>query len=142
MSDEDDFRLRAKARKTSSRSAEVNIPANYKGFFQEARIALVRGKAISGRRTLTVPSKPRTGRFNARGRGRAALQRGIGPKQGWRVHKATGDRYRARRVIVKVRVVKLRNAKSSVSRGHLAYLQREGAGDPDERPALRPRRRR
>ena len=29
---------------------------------------------------------------------------------------------------MKVRVVKLRNAKSSVSHGHLAYLQREGAG--------------
>ncbi|MEP4051166.1 MAG: DUF3363 domain-containing protein [Litorimonas sp.] len=128
MSDEDDFRLKAKARRSRSESAEVHIPANYKGFFQEARIALVRGKAVSGRRTLTVPSKPRTGRFNARGRGRAALERGIGPKQGWRVHKATGDRYRARRAIVKVRVVKLRNAKSSVSRGHLAYLQREGAG--------------
>ena len=128
MSDEDDFRLSAKARKTSSRSTEVNIPANYKGFFQETRIALVRGKAVSGRRTLTIPSKPRTGRFNARGRGRAALERGIGPKQGWRIHRATGDRYRARRAIVKVRVVKLRNAKSSVSRGHLAYLQREGAG--------------
>ena len=128
MSDEDDFRLRAKARKISSRGAEVNIPANYKGFFQEARIALVRGKAVSGRRTLTVPSKPRTGRFNSRGRGRAALERGIGPKQGWRIHKGTGDRYRARRAIVKVCVVKLRNAKSSVSRGHLAYLQREGAG--------------
>jgi len=128
MSDEDDFRLRAKARKSSSRGAEVHIPANYKGFFQEARIALVRGKAVSGRRTLTKPATPRTGRFNARGRGRAALERGIGPKQGWRVHRATGDRYRARRAIVKVRVVKLRNAKSSVSRGHLAYLQREGAG--------------
>ena len=128
MTNEDDFRLRAKARKSSSRGAEVNIPANYKGFFQEARIALVRGKAVSGRRTLTIPSKPRTGRFNARGRGRAALERGIGPSKGWRVHKATGDRYRARRAIVKVRVVKLRNAKSSVSRGHLAYLQREGAG--------------
>ena len=128
MSDEDDFRLRAKARKTSSRGAEVNIPTNYKGFQQGVRAALVRGKAVSGRRTLTVPSKPRTGRFNARGRGRAALERGIGPKQGWRVHRATGDRYRARRAIVKVRVVKLRNAKSSVSRGHLAYLQREGAG--------------
>jgi len=128
MSDEDDFRLQAKARKSSSRGAEVHIPANYKGFFQEAHIALVRGKAVSGRRTLTIPSKPRTGRFNARGRGRAALERGIGPKQGWRVHRATGDRYRARRAIVKVRVVKLRNAKSSVSRGHLAYLQREGAG--------------
>jgi len=107
MSDEDDFSLRAKAHKTTARSAEVNIPANYKGFFREARIALVRAKAVSGRRTLTIPSKP---------------------KQGWRVHKATGDRYRARRAIVKVRVVKLRNAKSSVSRGHLAYLQREGAG--------------
>jgi len=128
MTHEDDFRLRAKARKSSSRGSEVSIPASYKGFFQEARIALVRGKAVSGRRTLTKPATPRTGRFNARGRGRAALERGIGPKQGWRIHKATGDRYRARRAIVKVRVVKLRNAKSSVSRGHLAYLQREGAG--------------
>ena len=128
MSDEDDFRLRAKVRKSSSRGAEVNIPTNYKGFHEGVRAALVRGKAVSGRRTMTIPSKPRTGRFNVRGRGRAALERGIGPKQGWRVHKATGDRYRARRAIVKVRVVKLRNAKSSVSRGHLAYLQREGAG--------------
>ena len=106
----------------------MHIPANYKGFHQEVRAALVRGQAVSGRRTLTKPATPRTGRFNARGRGRAALERGIGPKQGWRVHRATGDRYRARRAIVKVRVVKLRNAKSSVSRGHLAYLQREGAG--------------
>jgi len=128
MSDEDDFRLKAKARKSRSQSAEIHIPASYKGFYQEARIALVRGKAVSGRRTLTKPATPRTGRFNARGRGRAALERGIGPEQGWRIHKATGDRYRARRAIVKVRVVKLRNAKSSVSRGHLAYLQREGAG--------------
>ena len=62
MSDEDDFRLRAKARKSSSRGVEVHIPANYKGFFQEARIALVRGKAVSGRRTLTKPVTPRTGR--------------------------------------------------------------------------------
>lgn len=128
MSDEDDFRLRANARKSSSPAVEVSIPANYKGFHEGVRAALVRGKAVSGRRTMTIPSKPRTGRFNSRGRGRAALERGIGPKQGWRVHKATGDRYRARRAIVKVRVVKLRNAKSSVSRGHLAYLQREGAG--------------
>lgn len=128
MTNEDDFRLRAKARKFNSRGAEVNIPANYKGFHQGVRAALIRGKAISGRRTMTVPSKQRTGRFNARSRGRAALDRGIGPKQGWRIHRATGDRYRARRAIVKVRVVKLRNAKSSVSRRHLAYLQREGAG--------------
>ena len=128
MSDEEGFRLRPKARKSRHPAAEVHVPANYKGFYQEARIALIRGKAASGRRTLTKPAKPRTGRFNARGRGRAALERGIGPKQGWRIHRAIGDRYRARRAIVKVRVVKLRNVKSSVSRGHLAYLQREGTG--------------
>ncbi len=155
MSDEDDFRLRTKARKSNSRAVEVGIPANYKGFHEGIRAALMRGKAVSGRRTLTVPSKPRKGRFNSRGRGRAALERGIGPKQGWRAHEATGDCYRARRAIVKVRVVKLRKAKSSISRGHLAYLQREGAGvelteglegsggvDPNAWPALRPRGRR
>ena len=41
MSDEDVFRLRAKARKSSSRGAEVHIPANYKGFHQGVRAALV-----------------------------------------------------------------------------------------------------
>ena len=41
MADEDDFRLKAKARKSRSQSAEVHIPASYKGFYQEARIALV-----------------------------------------------------------------------------------------------------
>jgi hypothetical protein len=51
------------------------------------------------------------------------LERGIGPKQGWRIYRVAGERYRARRAIVKARVVKLRNAKSSVWRGHLAYLQ-------------------
>ena len=62
MSDEEDFRLRAKARNTATHTVEVNIPASYKGFFQECRIALVRGQAVSGRRTMTTPSKPRTGR--------------------------------------------------------------------------------
>ena len=54
MTNEDDFRLRAKARKTTDRTAVVNTPASYKGFFQEARIALVRGKAVSGRRAPYV----------------------------------------------------------------------------------------
>ena len=70
---------------------------------------------------------PLCGESHAPASARAALERGIGPKQGWRVHRATGDRYRARRAIVKVRVVKFRNAKLFVSRGHLAYLQREVA---------------
>ena len=128
MTDENDFRIKPGPRKQSSRSAEVSIPKDYRGFYRTLNGSLAKTKATTGRRSSVKPAKPRTGRFNARGRGRAALARGIGPKQGWRIHRATGDRYRARRAIVKVRVVKLRNAKPSVSRGHLAYLQREDAG--------------
>ena len=40
-------------------------------------------KRSSGRRSYAKPSKPRTGRFNARGRGRSALAAGIGPNRSW-----------------------------------------------------------
>jgi len=70
-----------------------------------------------------------TGRFNARGRGReaAATLEGHG---GW--ESASGEpwtggmRYRARRVIVKARVVKLKGVESQAIAAHLRYLQREG----------------
>ncbi len=70
-----------------------------------------------------------SGRFNARGRGReaAAALEGHG---GW--ESASGEpwtggmRYRARRVIVKARVVKLKGVESQVIAAHLRYLQREG----------------
>jgi type IV secretory pathway VirD2 relaxase len=70
-----------------------------------------------------------TGRFNARGRGReaAAALEGHG---GW--ESASGEpwtggmRYRARRVIVKARVVKLKGVESKAIAAHLRYLQREG----------------
>ncbi len=128
MTDENDFRIKPGPSKQSRASWEVHIPKDYRGFHRTLNGSLAKTKAATGRRSSVKPAKPRTGRFNARGRGRAALAKGIGPKQGWRIHRATGDRYRARRAIVKVRVVKLRNAKASVSRGHLAYLQREDAG--------------
>ena len=86
-------------------------------------------KRTSGRSTWAKPANPRTGRFNARGRGRAALARGIGIPQGWVTR--GGMRYRGRRAIVKVSVVKLRGRKTSgggLVRGQLAYLQREEAG--------------
>jgi hypothetical protein len=77
-------------------------------------------------RRLLRPHRERkpTGRFNARGRGRqaAASLEGHG---GWEAGASaeTGGvmRYRARRVIVKARVVKLKGVES-----HLRYLQREG----------------
>jgi type IV secretory pathway VirD2 relaxase len=70
-----------------------------------------------------------TGRFNARGRGReaAAALEGHG---GW--ESASGEpwtggmRYRARRVVVKARVVKLKGVESQAIAAHLRYLQREG----------------
>jgi type IV secretory pathway VirD2 relaxase len=70
-----------------------------------------------------------TGRFNARGRGReaAAALEGHG---GWEA--ASGEPwtgglgYRARRVMVKARVVKLKGVESQAIAAHLRYLQREG----------------
>jgi type IV secretory pathway VirD2 relaxase len=76
----------------------------------------------------TGERKP-SGRFNARGRGReaAAALEGHG---GW--ESASGEpwtggmRYRARRVVVKARVVKLKGVESQAIAAHLRYLQREG----------------
>ena len=76
----------------------------------------------------TGQRKP-TGRFNARGRGReaAAALEGHG---GW--ESASGEpwtggmRYRARRVVLKARVVKLKGVQSQAIAAHLRYLQREG----------------
>jgi len=42
-------------------------------------------KRSSGRKSYAKPSKPRTGRFNARGRGRSALAAGIGPNRSWQI---------------------------------------------------------
>ena len=82
-------------------------------------------------RRLSQPSRKRkpSGRFNARGRGRgaAAALEGHG---GWEFYadKADGSgmRFRARRVVVKARVVKLRGVESQAIAAHLRYLQREG----------------
>jgi type IV secretory pathway VirD2 relaxase len=82
-------------------------------------------------RRLSRPTGERkpSGRFNARGRGRraAAALEGHG---GWELDPGTlpgvGMRYRARRVVVKARVVKLKGVESQAVAAHLRYLQREG----------------
>ena len=70
-----------------------------------------------------------SGRFNARGRGREAAA-SLAGHGGW--ESASGEpwtggmRYRARRVVVKARVVKLKGVESQAIAAHLRYLQRDG----------------
>jgi type IV secretory pathway VirD2 relaxase len=115
----------------------------------EPRLGKPRGRPRKGPRTTTAlilrsvaeqggdlrrllhPKRERkpSGRFNARGRGRqaAAALEGHG---GWEFYADTSDgsgmRFRARRVIVKARVIKLKGVESQAIAAHLRYLQREG----------------
>jgi len=71
------------------------------------------------------PARP-SGRFNARGRGAKLSRVGAG-SSGWSVDRISGMRVRARRVMVKARVVKLSGAKAAgAAQAHLRYLQRDG----------------
>jgi type IV secretory pathway VirD2 relaxase len=67
-----------------------------------------------------------SGRFNARGRGGELPRVGAG-SSGWSVDRISGMRVRARRVMVKARVVKLVGVKAAgAAQAHLRYLQRDG----------------
>jgi type IV secretory pathway VirD2 relaxase len=79
-------------------------------------------------RSASLPFGPprQTGRFNARGRGSKLSRVGAG-SFGWSVDRISGMRVRARRVIVKARVVKLAGAKAfDAAVAHLRYVQRDG----------------
>ena len=104
------------------------MPGGNISFAARVRKDLSIAKRSSGRKTYSKPSKPRTGRFNARGRGRSAMASGIGPNRSWQTFDGSSIRYRSRRAIVKVRVMKLRGGKARAAYSHLKYLQREGAG--------------
>jgi len=80
-----------------------------------------------------APTK--TGRFNARGRG-AKFAATIPRDSGWKFDSDTGMRFRARRVIVKARVVKMRGSDSQAASAHLRYLQRDGVTRDGERGRL------
>jgi len=77
-------------------------------------------------RSLSSGPARQSGRFNARGRG-AKFSAGFASSSGWSVDRISGVRMRARRVMVKVRVVKLAGAKAAgAAAAHLRYLQRDG----------------
>jgi type IV secretory pathway VirD2 relaxase len=97
------------------------------------RALILRAAAKQGAdlRRLLQPARERkpSGRFNARGRGRAAAA-ALEGHGGWEFYADTSDgggmRFRARRVIVKARVIKLKGVESQAIAAHLRYLQREG----------------
>jgi type IV secretory pathway VirD2 relaxase len=83
-------------------------------------------------RSLIAPARsPRSGRYNARGRGAkiaATFPRG----SGWSFDSKSGMNIRLRRVTVKMRIVKPRG-KPAAALAHLRYLEREGVtreGEP------------
>lgn len=78
-------------------------------------------------RRLGKPTSARaSGRFNSRGRG-TKFSRAASHSSGWSVDPVSKMRVRARRVMVKARVVKLAGAKAlGATVAHLRYLQRDG----------------
>ena len=86
------------------------------------------------RRIGRATGTSRTGRFNARGRG-ARIVANLPRQSGWSRPEG-GMRFRARRVIVKARVVKQRGGKSQAASAYLRYLQRDGTSLDGERGRL------
>jgi hypothetical protein len=137
--DSENFRVRP----GRSRNGGERINPRTQPFLKQVQIAVRKAggdprRIGSGARSGGSREGGRTSRFNARGRGAKAVasfarQGGDG---GWQ--RDSADRFRARRVVVKVRVVRL-NPQRQGSRGpkmratmsravdaHLRYLEREG----------------
>jgi type IV secretory pathway VirD2 relaxase len=103
-------------------------------FLQEVQHAVARAGGDPRRIGRTRSATPRTGRFNARGRG-AKLAASFPREHGWSLTEG-GMRYRARRVVVKARVVKMRGVGSKAAHAHVRYLQRDGVTLDGERGRL------
>lgn len=97
-----------------------------------ARTARLGGnpRRVGGSSAGIGSSAPRTGRFNARGRG-AKFAAAFSRDAGWSFDSQRGARVRARRVAVKTRVVKLAGKAGAVS-AHLRYLERDGVSREGE----------
>src|SRR3984893_10638166 len=137
--DSENFRIRP----GRSRNGGARINLRTQPFLKQVQIAVRKAggdprRIGSGARSGGGREGERTGRFNARGRGAkvvASFPRSSSDG-GWQ--RDSAGRFRARRVVVKARVVRLnpqgRNARppkmrSTVSRAvdaHLRYLERDG----------------
>lgn len=132
-----DFRVRpGRVRSGGTRINPHTLP-----FSMQVKIAVRKAGGNPGRAGGSVGSKG-SGRFNARGRG-AGIAAGL-LREGGLGREGGGGRFRARRVMVKARVVKFvsqRGARGSKMRGvstravdaHLRYLERDGVARDGEK---------
>ena len=117
MSRDDDLRFEPRVGRSRGRGdGRARRPLT---FLQEVNRAVARAGGDPRRIGRARSKTPRTGRFNARGRG-AKLASGFPREHGWSLSEG-GMRFRARRVVVKARVVKLRGAGSKAALAHLRY---------------------
>ena len=131
MSRDDDTRFEPRPGRSRARGGGRGRPRL--SFMQRVMREVARAGG-DPRRIGHAKGASRTGRFNARGRGgplAATFPRG----SGWS-RPEDGLRWRARRVVVKARVVKLRGARSKAAYAHLRYLQRDGMTLDGERGRL------
>jgi type IV secretory pathway VirD2 relaxase len=132
MTRDDDSRFEPRLGRSRARGdGRVRRPQT---FLQEVNRAVARAGGDPRRIGRTRSATSRTGRFNARGRG-AKLATGFPREHGWSLTEG-GMRFRARRVVVKARVVKMRGAGSKAAYAHLRYLQRDGVTLDGERGRL------
>jgi type IV secretory pathway VirD2 relaxase len=132
MTRDDDTRFEPRLGRSRDRSdARVRRPAT---FLKQVKHAVARAggnpRPIGQMRSGTL----KTGRFNARGRG-VKLVASFPRENGWTLTER-GMRFRARRVVVKARVVKMRGSGSKAAYAHLRYLQRDGVTVDGERGRL------
>lgn len=124
--DDDQFELKlGRMRSTKARRSARSLQSQIIGRIGRA------GGDVRRVGAKSASAKP-SGRFNARGRG-ARLGLRLGDPSGWSVDRTSGMRVRARRVMVKARVVKLAGAKATgAAAAHLRYLQRDGVSREGE----------
>lgn len=88
------------------------------------RIARAGGNPRRLQSVVGTAPKAASGRFNARGRG-SKIVAGFPRAPVWSFDRASGQRVRMRRVLVKARIVKLAG-KAGAAQSHLRYLERDG----------------
>jgi type IV secretory pathway VirD2 relaxase len=145
---DDDHSFRVRIGRLSARDRQPTQPsfpfarqvmrsaAKQAGGLQRTRSGTTQGRRkVDGSQGKAGASTRRAnGRFNARGRGRkaaAVLPRTIA----WSAPE-NGMRFRARRVVVKARVVPMRGAVSRAGEAHLRYLERDGVSREGEEPRV------
>jgi type IV secretory pathway VirD2 relaxase len=124
MSSDDEFVFRPKVGRTRDVGGRA-VLFTHRVIHEIARHGGNPRGLVGGRSVGRDGGPARTGRFNARGRG-AKIVAAFPREHGWGFDNQAGMRFRARRVVVKARVVKIRGTGSGAARTHLRYLQRDG----------------